>query len=140
MSQRSTARDLVELVRGWLEAVNRHDLDAVVRFFAPDVVWDTSVVGLGIYEGEAAVGEFIKSWWTTWEDHHHYVEEIRDFGHGVVYVVLREDGRLVGSSTPVEQQNVTVHEWAHGKVVRVTSFGGRREARAAAERLAQERG
>jgi ketosteroid isomerase-like protein len=135
----STTPDLVELTRRQSEALNRHDLDAVTRFFAP-VLWDTSAVGLGIYEGVTAAREFIESWWTTWEDHHHSVEEIRDFGHGVVYVVLREDGRLVGSSTPVEQQNVTVQEWADGKIVRVTSFGGRREARAAAERLAQERG
>jgi ribosomal protein L40E len=73
-------------------------------------------------------------------DHHLYVEEIRDFGHGVVYVALWEDGRLVGSSTPVEQRNMTVQEWAHGKIIRVTTFVGRRKARAAAERLARERG
>src|SRR6478736_3628108 len=116
-------------------------VDAAMRLFAPDVVRELSSTGLGIYEGAAAVREFIKSWWATWEHHHHYVEEIRDFGHGVVYVALREDGRLVGSSTPVEQENVAVHEWAHGKVVRLTSFGrASREARAAAERLAEERG
>jgi ketosteroid isomerase-like protein len=141
MSEESTTPDLVELTRGWLEAMDRDwDLDAVMRFFAPDVVWDLSAAGLGTYEGAAAVREFIESWWATWEDHHHYVEEIRDFGHGVVYVALREDGRLVGTSTPVEQRSAGVHEWAHGKVVRITALGGRRAARAAAERLAEERG
>jgi ketosteroid isomerase-like protein len=141
MADESTTSDLVELTRNWLEAMDRDwDLDAVMRFYAPDVVWDLSASGLGTYEGVAAVREFIESWWATWEDHHHYVEEIRDFGHGVVYVALREDGRLVGVSVPVEQRNLSVHEWADGKVVRVTAFGERREARAAAERLAQERG
>ena len=137
----STTPDLVELTRSWLEAMDRDwDLDAVMRIFAPDVVWDMSVTGLGTYEGVAAVREFIESWWATWEDHHHYVEEMRDFGHGVVCMALREDGRLVGSSTPFQRRNVGVFEWAHGQVVRVTWFGGRCEARAAAERLAQERG
>src|SRR5438477_6547131 len=106
MSKESTTPDLVERTRSWLEAMDRDwDLDAVMRFFAPDVVWDLSALGLGTYERVAAVREFIESWWATWEDHHHYVEEIRDFGHGVVYTVLREDGRLVGTSTPVEQRN-----------------------------------
>jgi ketosteroid isomerase-like protein len=141
MTEESTTPDLVELTRSWLEAMDRDwDLDAVMRMFAPDVVWDMSVTGLGTYEGVGAVREFIESWWATWENHHHHVEEIRDFGNGVVYVALWEDGRLVGSSTPVEQRNVTVQEWAHGKIVRVTTFIGRRKAGAAAERLAQERG
>jgi ketosteroid isomerase-like protein len=116
------------------------DVNAVMRFCAPDVVWDMSAAGLGTYEGVAAVRDFLKSWWATWEDHHHYVEEIRDFGHGVVYVALREDGRLAGSSTPLERLNATAHEWAHGRVVRVTSFDRRCDVRAAAERLVQERG
>ena len=111
-----------------------------MRMFAPDLVWDLSMTGLGTYEGVAAVREFIDSWWATWENHHHRVEEIRDFGHGVVYVALWEDGRLVGSSTPVEQRNVTLQEWARGEIVRVTAFVGRGKARAAAERLAKERG
>jgi ketosteroid isomerase-like protein len=142
VTEESTTPDLVELTRSLVvEASDRDwDLDAVMRFYAPDVVWDMSVAGLGTYEGVAAVREFIESWWATWEDHHHHVEEIRDFGHGVVYVALRETGRLVGSSTPVEQRNVSVLEWAHGKIVRVTTFVGRRKARAAAERLAEERG
>ena len=140
MPEESTTPDLVEHTRSWLEAMDRDwDLDAAMRFYAPDVVWDLSAGGLGTYEGVAAVREFLKSWWATWEDHHHYVEEIRYFGHGVVYVALREDGRLAGVSMPVEQRNLSVHEWAHGKVVRVTFFGGRRAARAAAERLAEER-
>jgi len=140
MPEESTTPDLAELTRSWLEAMDRDwDLDAVMRFFAPDVVWDLSAGGLGTYEGVTAVREFIESWWATWENHHHHVEEIRDFGHGVVYVALREDGRLMDSSTPMERRNVSLHEWVHGKVVRVTAFGGRREARAAAERLAEER-
>jgi ketosteroid isomerase-like protein len=142
MAEEPTTPDLVELTRSSVvEASDRDwDLDAVMRLYAPDVVWDMSAAGLGTYEGVAPVREFIESWWATWEDHHHHVEEIRDFGHGVVYVALRETGRLVGSSKPVEQLNVSVLEWAHGKIVRATSFGGRREARATAERLAQERG
>ena len=140
MSEESTTPDVVELTRRWLEDMDRDwNLDAVMRFFAPDVVWDLSASGLGTYEGVAAVRGFIESWWATWENHHHYIEEIRDFGHGVVYVALLEDGRLVGTGTPVEQRNVSVQEWAHGKVVRVCVFSGRRKARAAAERLVEER-
>ena len=141
MSEESTTPDLVELTRQAQEAMDRDwDLDAFLRFYAPDAVWDLSATGLGTYEGVAAIRAFIEGWWATWEDHHHRVEEIRDFGHGVVYVALREDGRLVGTSTPVEQRNTGVCEWVDGEIVRLTAFGRRRDARAAAERLAEERG
>ncbi len=141
MPDESTTPDLVELTRQAQEAIDRDwDLDVYLRFYAPDAVWDLSATGLGTYEGVAAIRAFIEGWWATWEDHHHYVEEIHDFGQGVVYVALREDGRLVDTSTPVEQRTIGVCEWVDGRIVRVTVFGTRREARAAAERLAEGAG
>jgi hypothetical protein len=58
MSEESTTSDPVELIRGYFESMDRDwDLDALedLGLFAPDIVWDLSVVGLGIYEGMAAV-------------------------------------------------------------------------------------
>jgi ketosteroid isomerase-like protein len=134
--------DPVRLTRGYYEMMDRDwDLDGVMRFWAPDAVLDLSAAGLGPYEGAAAIREFIADWWATWEEHHHYIEELRDVGHGVVLLVLREDGRLIGSDAWVEHRVARVTVWARGKIVRSVAYGEDiDEARAAAERLAVERG
>ena len=57
MSKESTTTDLVNLQRSLLEALNRHDLDAMMSFFAPDAVW--GVVALGTsFEGVTAIRGF----------------------------------------------------------------------------------
>jgi len=66
-------------------------------------------------------------------------EEIVDLGNGVTLGVLTMDGRPVGSTGHVRYRIAQVHTWADGKVVRITGYQDIDEARAAAERLAQER-
>src|SRR5437762_11996998 len=68
------------------------DRDALASFFTPDAMWDLSVLGHGRFEGWAAIREFLEGWWANWEDHHHEIEEILDLGHGVVFLVIWEDG------------------------------------------------
>jgi len=51
MSEESTTPDLAELSRQAFEATNRRDLDAVTSFCPSDGVYDTSHIGLGMYEG-----------------------------------------------------------------------------------------
>jgi ketosteroid isomerase-like protein len=141
MPEESTTPDLVERTRAIFEAMDRDwDIDALEANWAPDIVWDMSESVLGTLHGRAAVREFLESWWATWEDHHHHIEEIRDYGYGVVFIALLEDGRPVGSEGRVQAQNVMVHEWVDGKTVRITSYADIDKARAAAERLAEERG
>jgi hypothetical protein len=41
---------------------------------------------LGSIEGKAAILAFVEEYWTTWEDHHHYAEEVLDLGHGVMFL------------------------------------------------------
>jgi ketosteroid isomerase-like protein len=140
MSEESTTPDLVERTRAIFEAMDRDwDIDALEANWAPDIVWDMSVSVLGTLHGRAAVREFLESWRATWEEHHHHIEEIRDYGYGVVFIALLEDGRPVGSEGRVQAQNVMVREWVDGKTVRITSYTDIDEARAAAERLAEER-
>jgi hypothetical protein len=46
----------------------------------------------------------------------------------------------VDSSARVQARAGYVYEWAHGKIVRTTTYTDTAQARAAAERLAKERG
>jgi ketosteroid isomerase-like protein len=141
MPEESTTPDLVELTRAFFESMDRDwDLDVLEDFFAPGVVWDLSHLGLGTCEGWAAIREFLEGWWASWEDHHHKIEEVYDLGHGVTFVVVWEDGRPVGSDGRVQARHGDVTEWVRDKIVRLTTSYDIDEARAAAERLAEERG
>jgi ketosteroid isomerase-like protein len=140
MSEESTTPDLVELSRRAYEATSRHDIDALMGFYVPNAVWDGSNVGIGTFEGVAAIRSFVEEWWRTWGEHTFEVEEIVDLGHGVVLSSLREDGRLVGSDSHVEQRRAAVVVWVKGIIERQTPYLDIDEARAAAERLSEERG
>ena len=110
-----------------------------MSFYAPDAVWDLSDAGLGTFEGVAAIGSFIDDWWGTWGDHLIEVEEIVDLGNDVVFSPLREEGRLAGSDSHVEQRRGWVYLWVDGMVERQTGYLDIDEVRAAAERLAESR-
>ena len=140
MSEESTTPDAVELTRTFYETMDREwDFDALAGFFAPDAVWDLAE-HLGTYEGVAAIGDFLVGYWATWEDHRHEVEEVLDFGNGVLSVAIREDGRPRGTHARVQARHLQVFEWNQRKIIRITGYPNTDEARAATERLAQERG
>jgi ketosteroid isomerase-like protein len=136
-----TTPDPVALTRTFYETMDRDwDFDALAGFFAPNAVWDLSASHLGSYEGVAAIGDFLVGYWATWEDHHHEIEEILDFGHGVLSVAIWEDGCPRGSDARVQARHLQVFEWVQGEILRITGYADIDEACAAAERLAQERG
>ena len=118
-----TTPDLVELVRRGIDAFARRDYDAVVALLAPSAVWDMAPMGglVGASEGRDAIRGVLEDWSRPYEDSEHELEEVRDIGNGVGFVVVHERARLVGTSWAVALRS------AH-------------EARAAAERLAVERG
>jgi ketosteroid isomerase-like protein len=139
MSQESTTPYLVGLMRQALAAANRHDLDATMRFYAPHAVLDMSDLGIGTFEGVAAIRGFTEDWWGTWGDHLVETDEIAELGHGVVFMGAREDGRLVGSDGHIEQRRGWVFVWVEGMIERFTVYLDVDEGRVAAERLAEER-
>jgi ketosteroid isomerase-like protein len=138
--EESATPDLVELTRRALEAANRHDLDTLMDSYAPDAVWDLSDAGIGIFEGVPAIRSFIEDWWGTWGNHLMEVGEIVCLGRGVVFSSIREDGRLVGSDSHVEQRRGWFFLWVQGLIERQAVYLDVHHARAAAERLAEERG
>jgi ketosteroid isomerase-like protein len=96
MPEESTTPDLVELVRVVTDAADRRDLDAVMRFFAPDAVWDAVSLGTS-FEDVAAIRGFLEDWLGAYEEHEMQPEEIVDLGNGVVFAVTRLTARPVGS-------------------------------------------
>ena len=138
MSEESTTPDLVVLVRRWFEAGNRRDLDAVTSSFAPDATLVGRVVG-DHFEGRAAIRSFLEEWFGTYEELEFGLEEVRDLGKGVVFAVVIQNGRPAGSAGHLRQREGWVFVWVRGLIARLTTSEVD-EARAAAERLTQERG
>jgi ketosteroid isomerase-like protein len=140
LSEEATAPDLAGF-RSTVEADSYDEFAASIeRAWAAHALLDLSHVGLGTFEGLGAILAFIKEWWSMWEEHHHYVDDNVDLGHGVGYTVIREDGRMKGSAAHVEARNAWVTTWDDGKAVRITVFTDIDEGCAAAERLAEETG
>jgi hypothetical protein len=63
-------------------------------------------------------------------------EDIRDVGNGVVFAVVVQNGRPVGSAGHLRQREGWVYLWVGGLIARLT-ISDIDEARAAAERLAE---
>jgi ketosteroid isomerase-like protein len=140
VSEESKTPDLVALGLQAYEALSCGDFDAAMSLFAADAVYDGSDGGIGTFEGVEAIRGFIEDWFRSWEEYRYEAEETLDLGHGVVVFVLREGGRLIGGDGRVEQRAAHVTTWADGLMERVAAFSDLDEARATAERLAEERG
>jgi ketosteroid isomerase-like protein len=138
VAEESTTSDLVELARRHLEAGNRRDFDAVMSFWAPDAVY---VGRLGTFEGAAAIRGLLEDMISSpYEDFHTEFEEIMDLGNGVGFSVNIFTGHPVGISGEVQSRFASVAIWTEGVIERFIVYTDIDEARAAAERLAEERG
>ena len=142
MSEESTTPDLAEIRRRVFQAASRRDVDEVLRHWplAPDAIWDDSALGLGTYEGLAAIRQHLEEWYSSYDEFEMVGEELRYLCTGVTFSVDFQKGRPAGSTGYVELRYAAVMEWVEGRIKRFTTYTDIDEARAAAERLAQERG
>jgi ketosteroid isomerase-like protein len=136
MPNESTTPDLVELVCKQVEALDRGDLDGVMSSVAEDAVLDGRVESL---EGRAAIRGFLPDWFRAFDEFDFGLEEVSHLGGGIVFAVVIQDGRLVGSPGRVRQREGWVYLCVGGSIERLTTYRDIDEARAAAERRAKER-
>jgi ketosteroid isomerase-like protein len=134
--EESATPDLLELTRGAFEAANRGDLDSTMSFYAPDAVWEALRLGTS-FKGRDAIRGFVADWMGAYEELEFVLEELRDLGRGVVFAVIRQSGRPVGTVGRIQQREGWVFVWVYDKPVRVIAYYDIDEARAAAERLAE---
>jgi ketosteroid isomerase-like protein len=140
MPEKSTTPDLVELLRRFTESLERRDFDEALSFFVAEPVWDMSAMGMGTFEGSAAIRGLLEDWLAPYAQWEIEVEDWLDLGNGVVLAVLVESGRPTGSTGRVQLRYASVGVWAHGMISRAATYADLDEARAAAERLAESRG
>jgi ketosteroid isomerase-like protein len=138
MSEESTPPDLVEAVTRHFEEAERGDFDAVFTAYAPDCIWE-SEDGMTHAVGVFQVRGFWERYAAMFEDRTLKVETVVDLGGGVVYAVYHGEGRLPGDKGVFTARGAYIFVWLDGVITRVIAFQDPDEARAAAERLAEER-
>ena len=138
MSEDATAPDLVELLRRVREAINRRDFDAVEGFYASDAAYRGTEIGS--FEGAAAIRGLLEDFLSAYREFHAETEEVSDIGNGVTFGVTIFKRRLVGGRGQLQLRFPSVIVWTHGLIQSQTDYMDIDEARAAAERLAEERG
>jgi ketosteroid isomerase-like protein len=139
MPEKSTTPDLEELWRRLLDALNSRDFDAVMNFYAPDAVLNSMGMRTS-FEGVAAIRGYFEDFINAYEEYEVESQEILDLGNGITFGVLLQQGRPVGSSGRVQMRFGSVVLTADGVVARQTMYTDTDQGRAAAERLAEERG
>jgi ketosteroid isomerase-like protein len=139
MPEESTTLDLVERWRRASEAADRRDFDTTMGIFAADAIWEVQPLGITL-ESAPAIRSFLEDWFRAYEDYEYDQEEGHNLGNGVVFVVSRLDAHPLGSPGSLEERWAFTVVWEAGVVVRVMARNNIDEARAAAERLAEERG
>jgi ketosteroid isomerase-like protein len=141
MPEESTASDLEQALRRLTEAANRRplDLEEALAMYSRDAVIDNGPIGAGLFEGREAIRGFFEDWIAVYEDFEQVLEEARDLGNGVTFALIFLRGRLVGSSALIDFRYAAVSTWTDGLVERVTTYTDIDQARAAAERLTEER-
>ena len=136
MPQEATSPDLVELTRRLFEAANRQDFDAALEFYVPHALWRGTVDDA---EGVAAIRDLWVSYFSAFEELRVILDDVVDFGDGIILVDSRHVGRLLGGAALTERR-AFVFEFVDGRVVKATDYVDFDDARADAERLAAERG
>jgi hypothetical protein len=133
-----SAHDVITLTRELAEA---QGVEATMRFFAPESVYDLAAFGLPTFRGYAAIRDFIEDWYSSYQRADDELREIVEVAPGIVFVAVRETARPSGSPehAQVSHSYGMVVEWSDGAASRVTGFPDIEDARAAAEQLAQER-
>jgi ketosteroid isomerase-like protein len=137
VSEESTTPDLVELVRKQVEALDRGDFDGVMSSVAEDAVFEGRFGDF--FEGRAAIRGLVEDWFSPWEELDFELEEVSDLGGGVVFAVVIQDGRPVGGHGRLRQREGWAYLWVGGSIARLATYEVD-QGRAAAERLAEQRG
>jgi ketosteroid isomerase-like protein len=138
MPEESTTPDQVELVRRSIATFDRRDWDAAVAYSTPDGIWD-SPQGLGVTAGRDAIRSLFQDRRPAFEHFEQELVEFCDLCNDVTFCVVLQRGQPRGSSGMVALRIAMVFSWRDGLAERVTVYADIDEARAAAERLSEER-
>jgi hypothetical protein len=128
------SQENVTTVRRAVEAWNRRDANLWTDYAGPHVEWmpagPASVEGT-VYRGYEEVARGLDSMWQTWDEVSFEEADVRDLDEAVLWL-----GRLklrgAASQVELDQEFALRFVLVHGKLVRIQSFIGWRQALEAA--------
>ena len=131
------SQENVEIVRRLFEGVGRHDTEAVLSAYDPNVEFDysggplVSLMGDKVYRGHEGIRKMTRDRYEDWESIEDDCQELIDAGQRVISLVItRARGRSSGIDTEIRQYGVWT--FRDDKIVRVAWFYSREEALEAA--------
>lgn len=133
LSEHAMSEENVEVVRGWIEAQNRADLEGWLSRFASEAEWHTSgrFVDRGVYRGREGLTRYWTELQEDIEELTTAVSEIQAIGDKVfAAVTLRGRGRQ--SKARFEERAWLVATCSEGLIERVEAYLDADEAREAA--------
>jgi ketosteroid isomerase-like protein len=123
----------VAIVRRFVDAFNRLDVDALAGEYDPDVElheWPAAP-GARTYRGRDGVRAALDSWLEVWEWMRVEIEDLIETGDRVLVILFqRAKGR--GSEIEVQTRTFNVYTFRDGKVSRIQLFTEREPALEAA--------
>jgi len=124
------SQENVEIVRRAWEAFVRHDNEAALALYDPEIEIDVrheARVGGGVYHGLEGVQRYFRDYLSVFGDVRSEVEEWIDAGDQIVAMV-RSYGRGRGSGVPVDM--LEAHLWTvrDGKLRRLQTFATKADA------------
>jgi ketosteroid isomerase-like protein len=120
------SQENVEAVKRGIDAINRRDVDALLRELDSKVEWHSAILmGMGgsetVYLGHEGVREWARDFYETLSEFQAEYPEIRDLGDRVLALGhLRARGR--GSGAEIESPVASVSEIQDGKGIRIRTF------------------
>ena len=125
----------MEIVRQGWDAWGRGDLEGLLSFLAPEVVWDTTHFRdwpESAYHGPEGVRRFLTEWVEVWDDYELVVDEIIVAPDGRVVSLIRQRGKGRHGGLAMTMEMAQIATVRDGKVTRLDNFEQRSEALEAA--------
>jgi ketosteroid isomerase-like protein len=121
------SQENVELMHRAMQAFNARDVETFLTYCAPDIEWQTELIGTPAYRGRDGIRRMFRDIEIAWKTLQGELEEIRAVGE-LVLVSVRYEARGATSGASVEGHFFWVVEMHDGKGQRVRAFTGRTEA------------
>ena len=119
----------VKLMRGFIEAVNTLDPEAIIPFCDPSIEYHSvnAAVGGGVYHGHDELRAYPKDIQDVWGEIRIEPEAFFDLGDDVLAFYLVR-GRGKHSGADVEMPNAAVVRWRDGLMVSFKAYAHREDA------------
>jgi ketosteroid isomerase-like protein len=108
------------LIRGWLEALEKKDMEKALSFIAEDAVW---IANEGTFKGKQEWRQYL-----TWMENHEFaVEEFEDTGIGIIVKENRAVSQYIlkgkiPNGMKFEVPGVCLFEFKNGKIQQHTTI------------------